>query len=162
MVLDQLQNTDNSRSKRKRLGRGTSSGHGKTSGKGHKGQNARSGGGVRPGFEGGQTPFYRLIGKIGFNNINKTWYDIVNLDTLEKLNLKVITPEILYKKKIVTKGSLVKILAEGTLTKAIYVKAHKFSAAAIKAIEEKNGKIEIIEIKIAKSNKKNNEKLEVI
>lgn len=144
MKLHQLNYTENSRSSKKRLGRGTSSGHGKTSGKGHKGQNARSGGGVRLGFEGGQTPLYRRLPKVGFTNINETKYDIVNLDILETLNLKVITPEILAKNKIVNKRSLVKILAKGKISKALEIKAHKFSKAAVSAIEKAGGKVEVI------------------
>lgn len=144
MKLHQLNYTENSRSSKKRLGRGTSSGHGKTSGKGHKGQNARSGGGVRLGFEGGQTPLYRRLPKVGFTNINEIKYDIVNLDILETLNLKVITPEVLAKNKIVNKRSLVKILAKGKISKALEIKAHKFSKAAVSAIEKAGGKVEVI------------------
>lgn len=144
MKLHQLNYTENSRSSKKRLGRGTSSGHGKTSGKGHKGQNARSGGGVRLGFEGGQTPLYRRLPKVGFTNINEVKYDIVNLDILETLNLKVINPEVLAKNKIVNKRSLVKILAKGKISKALEIKAHKFSKAAVSAIEKAGGKVEVI------------------
>lgn len=132
---------------KKRLGRGTSSGHGKTSGKGHKGQNARSGGGVRIGFEGGQTPLFRRIAKRGFSNaMFKTEYAVINLSDLNKFeNGAVITPELL-KEMGILKNQLdgVKVLGNGTLEKKLTVRANKFSNVAKEQIEAKGGKVEVI------------------
>ncbi len=132
---------------RKRVGRGTSSGTGKTSGKGHKGQNARSGGGVRPGFEGGQLPLYRRLPKRGFSNARfKTEYAVINLSDLNKFEKdSVITPELLKEMGIV-KNQLngIKVLGQGTLEKKLIVKAHKFSETAKEAIEKNGGKAEVI------------------
>jgi large subunit ribosomal protein L15 len=127
----------------KRLGRGKGSGLGQTSGKGHKGQLARSGGVSRRGFEGGQTPLIRRLPKFGFNNAKfETVYEVVNLVQLDKLS-GTVTPESLREAGIVH-GDLVKILASGKLTKALTVKANKFSEAAKKAIEAAGGKVEVI------------------
>ncbi|MCM1043101.1 MAG: 50S ribosomal protein L15 [Corallococcus sp.] len=132
----------------KRLGRGIGSGLGKTSGKGHKGQWARSGGGVRPGFEGGQTPLARRIPKRGFNNKNfAITYDVVNLTALNGFeNGTVVTPELLKEKGIVNSKSNggLKVLANGTLTKKLTVKANKFSATAKEAIEKAGGTTEVL------------------
>ena len=132
---------------KKRLGRGTSSGHGKTSGKGHKGQNARSGGGVRIGFEGGQTPLFRRIAKRGFSNaMFKTEYAVINLSDLNKFeDGAVVTPELL-KEMGILKNQLdgVKILGEGKLEKKLTVRANKFSNVAKREIEAKGGKAEVI------------------
>ena len=132
---------------RKIVGRGTSSGHGKTSGKGHKGQNARSGGGVRPGFEGGQLPLYRRIPKRGFSNAKfKVEYAVINLSDLNKFeNDSVITPELLKEMGIV-KNQLdgIKVLGNGTLEKKLTVKANRFSASALEQIEKLGGKAEVI------------------
>ncbi len=131
----------------KRVGRGPGSGTGKTSGHGHKGQNARSGGGVRLGFEGGQTPLFRRIGKRGFTNARfKTEYAVINLSDLNKFeNDAVITPELL-KEMGILKNQLdgVKVLGKGTLEKKLVVKAHKFSAKAKEQIEALGGKAEVI------------------
>ena len=128
----------------KRLGRGTGSGLGKTSGKGHKGQWARSGGGVRPGFEGGQTPLVRRLPKRGFNNKFAVKYDIVNLDALNVFEEgTVVTPELLADLRIVKCG--LKVLGNGELTKKLTVKADKFSASAKAAIEAAGGVAEVIE-----------------
>ena len=131
----------------KRLGRGIGSGLGKTSGKGHKGQWARSGGGVRPGFEGGQTPLARRLPKRGFNNKFAVKYDIVNLDALNVFEEgTVVTPELLAETRIVTsKNNGVKVLGNGQLTKKLTVKADKFSASAKAAIEAAGGVAEVIE-----------------
>lgn len=131
----------------KRLGRGIGSGLGKTSGKGHKGQWARSGGGVRPGFEGGQTPIARRLPKRGFNNKFAVKYDIVNLDALNIFEEgTVVTPELLADLRIVTnKNNGVKVLGNGQLTKKLTVKADKFSASAKAAIEAAGGVAEVIE-----------------
>lgn len=146
MNLHELKPATGARKSRKRLGRGIGSGFGKTSGKGHKGQNARSGGGTRLGFEGGQTPLFQRLPKRGFTNINRKEYAVVNLD---KLNLfdegTEVTPELLLETGVVSKAkSGIKILGNGELTKKITVKAHKFSAAAKEAIENAGGQTEVI------------------
>lgn len=132
----------------KRLGRGIGSGLGKTSGKGHKGQWARSGGGVRPGFEGGQTPLARRLPKRGFNNKFAIDYDIVNVESLNVFeDGTVVTPELLAENGIVTvkNNGGVKVLGNGQLTKKLTVKADKFSASAKAAIEAAGGVAEVIE-----------------
>ena len=131
----------------KRLGRGTSSGTGKTSGKGHKGQNARSGGGVRPGFEGGQLPLFRRLPKRGFSNAKfKVRYAVINLSDLNKFDDgAIVTPEILKEMGLI-KNSLdgIKVLGNGTLEKKLNVKANKFSEVAKEQIEKLGGKAEVI------------------
>ncbi|PLT35318.1 50S ribosomal protein L15 [Bacillus sp. V5-8f] len=146
MKLHELKAAEGSRKERKRLGRGIGSGTGKTAGKGHKGQNARSGGGVRPGFEGGQTPLFRRLPKRGFSNINRKEYAIVNLDTLNRFEDGTeVTPELLVETGIVSNEKAgVKILAKGKVEKKLTVKAHKFSATAVEAIEAAGGKTEVI------------------
>lgn len=146
MKLHELKPNEGSRKSRKRLGRGMASGHGKTSGKGHKGQNARSGGGVRPGFEGGQTPLFQRLPKRGFTNINRKEYSIVNLNKLNQFeDGSEITPEVLLEKGIIRKSnSSVKVLGNGTVDKKFTVKAHKFSSAAQEAIEAAGGTVEVI------------------
>lgn len=147
MKLHELSYTKGARKEGFRKGRGIGSGNGKTSGKGHKGQNARSGGGVRPGFEGGQTPLYRRIPKRGFNNIFRTEYAVVNLDTLNRFkDGDTVAMEHLIEAKIVKQapnGGL-KILANGKLERKLTVKANKFSATAQKAIEAAGGKVELV------------------
>ncbi len=132
---------------RKRLGRGSSSGTGKTSGKGHKGQNARSGGGVRVGFEGGQLPLFRRVPKKGFSNARfKTRYATINLSDLNQFDEgTTISPELL-KEMGILKNQLdgVKILGNGSLEKKLTVRAHKFSQTAQQKIEVAGGKIEVI------------------
>lgn len=146
MKLHELQANEGTRTKRKRLGRGIASGHGKTSGKGHKGQNARTGGGTRLGFEGGQTPLFQRLPKRGFSNINRKEYAVVNLDTLNRFDDNTdITPELLIESGIIkNEKSGIKVLAKGTLDKKINVKAHKFSNTAKEAIEATGGKAEVI------------------
>ncbi|AUS07649.1 50S ribosomal protein L15 [Laceyella sacchari] len=146
MKLHELKPAQGSRHKKKRLGRGISAGQGKTAGKGHKGQNARSGGGVRPGFEGGQNPIYRRLPKRGFTNPNRVEYAIVNLDTLNRFEEgTVVTPELLVQEGVVKnlKDGL-KILGNGELSKKLTVKAHKFSASAIEKINAVGGATEVI------------------
>lgn len=146
MKLHELKPNPGTRKERKRVGRGMASGHGKTSGRGHKGQKARSGGGVRLGFEGGQTPLFQRLPKRGFTNINRKEYAIVNLETLNRFADETeVTPELLIKEGIVRNKNLdVKILGNGTLEKKLHVKAHKFSTAAKEAIEAAGGKTEVI------------------
>ncbi len=143
-LLSGLKIKHGSRSAPKRLGRGEGSGLGSTAGKGHKGQLARTGGKVRRGFEGGQTPLHRRLPKFGFNNKDfTTKYHVVNLSQLDKLKGE-ITPESLRSIKLVRGQGLIKILGNGKLSKALTVKAHKFSETAQKAIEQAGGKTEVI------------------
>jgi large subunit ribosomal protein L15 len=146
MFLHLLKPVKGSRKTIKRLGRGPGSGNGKTSGKGHKGQLARSGGGTRIGFEGGQTPFFQRIPKRGFSNINQKKYSLVNLKDLEIFNNDtIVNKELLFQKKIIKKKSLfIKILAKGQLTKKLIIQASKFSSKAKLIIEKNGGKTEII------------------
>ena len=135
----------NVRVKRKRLGRGIGSGLGKTSGKGHKGQKARSGGGVRRGFEGGQTPLYRRLPKRGFTNIHAKKYTEVTLTMLNKATTEEVTAESLIKDNIISKANDgIVILATGKLDKKLTVKAVRFTKAAIEKIEALGGKAEVI------------------
>ena len=148
MRLGELSPAMGATTAKKRLGRGIGSGLGKTSGKGHKGQWARSGGGVRPGFEGGQMPLIRRIPKRGFNNHFKKVYSIVNLSVLEGLEANsVVDMQMLNEKGLikVLKGSVgLKVLGNGTLSKALTVKAASFSASAKEAIEKAGGTAEQI------------------
>ena len=148
MRIDTLQPAEGAVKESKRLGRGIGSGLGKTSGKGHKGQWARSGGGVRPGFEGGQMPLIRRIPKRGFNNHFKKVYAIVNLDVLNTLEANtVVDYDFLYANgliKVVKNPYGLKVLGDGELTVALTVKASKFSASAKEAIENAGGSIEVI------------------
>lgn len=132
-------------SKRNRVGRGIGSGNGKTAGKGHKGQKARTGGKIRRGFEGGQTPLYRRIPKRGFNNIFSIEYATVNVSDLERFeNGTVVNMELLLNEGIVRKPFAgLKVLGNGTLTKKLTVEAKKFSIAAKEKIEAVGGKIEV-------------------
>ncbi|KXH80808.1 50S ribosomal protein L15 [Sporosarcina sp. HYO08] len=146
MKLHEMKPAEGARKVRKRIGRGIGSGWGKTSGKGHKGQNARSGGGVRLGFEGGQIPLFQRLPKRGFTNINRKEFAIVNLDTLNRFEEGTeVTPELLIETGIVSNAkSGIKILGNGTLDKKITVKAHKFSASAKEAIEKAGGQTEVV------------------
>ena len=147
MKLHELRPNEGAFQTKKRVGRGVGSGLGKTSGKGHKGQNARSGGGVRPGFEGGQLPLFRRLPKRGFSNaMFKTEYATINVSDLEKFeDGAVVTPELLKEMGILKKQLAgVKVLGNGTLTKKLTVKATKFSKSAIEKIEAIGGKAEVI------------------
>lgn len=146
MKLHELKPAEGSRSSRKRIGRGIGSGTGKTAGKGHKGQKARSGGGVRPGFEGGQNPLFRRLPKRGFTNINRKDYTVVNLDVLNRFEEGTeITPALLIETGVVSKErSGIKILGNGSLDKKLSVRAHKFSASAKEAIEAAGGQTEVL------------------
>jgi large subunit ribosomal protein L15 len=146
MKLHELKPAEGSRQERKRLGRGIGSGQGKTAGKGHKGQNARSGGGVRLGFEGGQTPLFRRLPKRGFTNINRKEFAVVNLDALNRFEDGTeVTPELLIEAGIVkSEKAGIKVLAKGNVEKKLTVKAHKFSSAAKEAIEAAGGQTEVL------------------
>lgn len=146
MKLHELHPAEGSVASQKRLGRGAGSGLGKTSGKGHKGAKARSGGGKRPGFEGGQMPLYRRVPKRGFNNVFGTEYATVNVERLECFeDGAVVDAAALLEKKIIRKElDGVKILGSGELTKKLTVKAAKFSACAKEKIEAVGGKAEVI------------------
>lgn len=144
MKLNELKPAAGSRSKRLRKGRGLSSSHGFTSGRGTKGQKAH--GKTRLGFEGGQMPLYRQIPKRGFTNINRKEYAIVNLSTLDRFEDGTeVTPQLLMESGIVKNlKSGVKVLGNGKLTKKLTVKANKFSASAVSAIEAAGGKTEVM------------------
>ena len=145
MKLHELSPAEGSAVKAWRVGRGTGSGNGKTAGKGHKGQNARSGGGVRPGFEGGQIPLYRKLPKRGFHNKFAKTYSIVNVDVFNKFeDGAVVDLASLMENKIVRKANDgLKVLGNGEITKKITVKAAVFSATAKEKIEAAGGKIEV-------------------
>ncbi|MFS0644922.1 50S ribosomal protein L15 [Siminovitchia sp. 179-K 8D1 HS] len=146
MKLHELKPAQGARKARSRVGRGIGSGNGKTAGRGHKGQNARSGGGVRPGFEGGQMPLFQRLPKRGFTNINRKEYAIVNLDALNRFEDGTeVTPELLIETGVVSnEKSGIKILAKGNIEKKLTVKANKFSSAAKEAIEAAGGTAEVI------------------
>jgi len=145
MRLKDLKPAPGSNKKRKRVGRGDGSGHGKTSCRGHKGQGARSGGNGQPGFEGGQMPLQRRLPKRGFHNIFRVQMAVVNLNQLESLAGGEITPENLAQHGLIGgKNRRVKILGEGSLSKALTVRAHGFSATAKRKIEAAGGKAELI------------------
>lgn len=146
MKLERMKAPSGANKRTKRVGRGTGSGHGKTSTRGHKGQKSRSGGGVRPGFEGGQMPLQRRIPKRGFTNIFKKDYAIVNIKSLNIFDEGTeVTPELLKETgliKAVKDG--VKILGDGELDKKLTVKAHKISKQAEEKITAKGGRVEVI------------------
>lgn len=146
MKLHELQPAEGSRKKRNRVGRGQGSGNGKTAGRGSKGQKARSGGGVRLGFEGGQTPLFRRIPKRGFQNINRKEYAVVNLETLNRFeDGQEVTAAVLVEAGIVkNEKDGIKVLANGKLERKLTVKANKFSQAAKEAIEAAGGTVEVI------------------
>ena len=146
MKLHELHYTDGARKERKRVGRGTSSGHGKTSGRGQKGQGARSGGGKKPVFEGGQTPLFMRIPKRVFNNHTRKEYAIVNVEDLNKFEANSVVDFEALKDAGLVKKELdgLKILGNGELTVALTVKANKFSKSAASAIEAAGGKTEVI------------------
>ena len=146
MKLHELSPAAGSTKEAYRKGRGPGSGNGKTAGRGHKGQNARSGGGVRPGFEGGQLPLYRRLPKRGFKNKFAKEYTIVNIETLDQFdNGTVVDSELLLKEGVISKlNDGLKILGNGELTKNLTVKANIFSATAKEKIEAAGGKAEVI------------------
>lgn len=147
MKLHELKPVEGARQgDRKRLGRGQGSGQGKTAGKGHKGQNARTGGGVALGFEGGQTPLYRRIPKRGFTNYTRKEYAVVNVESLNRFDEGTeVTPTLLIESGLVKKElNGIKILGVGALEKKLSVKAHKFSKSALALIEQAGGKAEVL------------------
>ena len=145
MNLSNLKAPRKANENKKRVGRGMGSGMGKTSTRGHKGQGSRSGSSLMRGFEGGQMPLHRRLPKRGFTNIFKTEYEVVNLDRLAGLSATEITPEVLRKAGVVTsKNTLVKVLGQGELSKALTVHAHKFSKSAQEKIEKAGGKIVVV------------------
>ena len=147
MKLNSLYPNEGATKSRKRVGRGPGSGLGKTSGKGHKGQNARSGGGVRPVFEGGQTPLYRRLPKRGFNNARfETVYAVINVSDLNRFENGTVVSPALLKEVGLVKNQLdgIKVLGNGELTKKLTIQAHKFSKTAIEKIEKSGSKIEVM------------------
>ncbi|MDO8282220.1 MAG: 50S ribosomal protein L15 [Thermodesulfovibrionia bacterium] len=145
MRLSDLAPVPGSTKKRKRVGRGPGSGHGKTSCRGHKGQKARTGGGTRPGFEGGQMPLQRRTPKRGFTNIFQEQFSVVNVGALNDITETPITPEVLVEKGLIKNiANPVKILGSGELTNSINVKAHAFSASAKEKIAKAKGNAETI------------------
>ncbi|MFZ5597007.1 MAG: 50S ribosomal protein L15 [Bacillota bacterium] len=145
--LSDLRPNPGSRKKPNRKGQGIGSGNGKTAGRGHKGQKARSGGGVRPGFEGGQMPLQRRMPKRGFTNAVFTKHIVaINLDLLNRFEAgTVVTPELLLENRVIRKiGDGVKILGNGNIEKALTIKAHAFSKSAVEKIEASGGKAEVI------------------
>ena len=146
MKLHELKPVEGARNKSNRVGRGMSSGNGKTSGRGHDGQKSRSGGKIGLTFEGGQLPLFRSIPKRGFTNINRKDYAIVNVTALNRFdNGTEVTPELLIESGIVkNEKSGIKILGNGNLEKKLTIKAHKFSSSAVEAIEQQGGTHEVI------------------
>ena len=146
MKLNELEHAVGAKTNSYRKGRGVGSGNGKNAGSGNKGQKSRSGGGVRPGFEGGQNPLFRRLPKFGFHNGSRKEYAIVNLAQLNRFEDGVtVSPELLIESGLVKKElDGVKILGNGELTKKLTVKAHKFSKSAKEAIEKAGGNVEVI------------------
>ncbi len=146
MKLHELKPAPGSRKSRKRVGRGIAAGQGKTAGRGTKGQKARAGGGVRPGFEGGQNPLYRRLPKRGFTNPNRKEYAVINVEDLNRFEEgTVVTPELLKEKGVVKnlKDGL-KVLGDGDLKVKLTVKAHKFSRTAEEKIAAAGGATEVL------------------
>jgi len=146
MKIHELAPVKSSRKNKKRVGRGPGSGHGKTSCRGHKGQKSRSGGNIPPGFEGGQMPLHRRLPKRGFRNIFKEEYSIININDLNRFpeNSEVDVERLKSEGLVKQKAELVKLLGDGELEKPVIVKVHKVSESAIKKVEEKGGRVEII------------------
>lgn len=146
MKLNELKSPPGANKRIKRVGRGTGSGHGKTSTRGHKGQKARSGSGIRPGFEGGQMPLQRRIPKRGFNNIFKKEYAIVNIRDLNVFDDGTeVTPFVLWEEGIINSiKDGVKILGDGELEKKLFIQTHKISKQAEEKVLALGGKVEVI------------------
>jgi large subunit ribosomal protein L15 len=146
LTLSNLSPQKGSTKNKKRVGRGPGSGHGKTAGRGHKGFKARSGSGIKPGFEGGQMPLYRRLPKRGFTNIFAKQYSLISLSQLDKFETGTeITSDLLAEGGLVSNGSAVKVLANGKITKAVTVRVEKISAQARAAIEAAGGKVLLME-----------------
>lgn len=145
-MLHELKPVSGSRTKRKRIGRGIGSGFGKTAGKGHKGQRARSGNQPRPGFEGGQIPFFQRIPKRGFNSPNRVENAVVNVEDLNVFKEgTTVTPHLLVEQGLIRNvNQTIKILGNGTLEQKLVVQAHKFSKSAQSLIEQVGGTVEVI------------------
>lgn len=146
MKLNELRSPKGARKRKKIVGRGPGSGHGKTACKGHKGQLARSGGSTTPGFEGGQMPLQRIIPKRGFHNPFRTVYQVVNLGLIDKYfnTGEVVTPESLKEKGLIKRRGDVKILCDGELQKPLVIRANKFSKSAEEKIKQVGGSSEVI------------------
>lgn len=148
MKLHELSPAPGSKKKAYRVGRGAGSGNGKTAGKGHKGQKARSGGGVRPGFEGGQMPLQRRVPKFGFKNINRVAYKAINVSMLQALaerdNLEKIDRDILIAAGLLNKNELLKVLGDGSISAKLEITANAFSKSAIAAIEAAGGSVVVL------------------
>ena len=144
MRLNELKPSPGSRHRKKRIGRGIGSGHGKTSGRGHKGQKARAGGTLRPGFEGGQTPLFRRIPKRGFSKPVKNGYVIINLADLKGIEGDITLEYFIKKGLLKDQKERIKILGEGDIEKPVTIQAHAFSKAAKEKIEKTGGKAVII------------------
>ena len=146
MNLNELKYNEGSRTSKRRICRGLGSGLGKNGGSGNKGQKSRSGGGVRPGFEGGQNPIYRRLPKRGFTNFTRVEYDVVNVRDLNKFeNETVVTPTLLVEKGLIPSSyNNVKILGDGELNVKLTVKANKFSKSAEEAIKNAGGTVEVL------------------
>ncbi len=148
MKLHELRPPKGAKKRKKRVGRGTGSGWGKTAGRGHKGQKARSGGTIHPAFEGGQIPLQRRLPKRGFTNFGRKEYAILNVEALNRFETGTeVTPEFLVDQGLIPKRGVagVKILGDGEITKSLTVRAHKFSASATAKITAAGGKVEVIE-----------------
>lgn len=146
LTLSNLSPQKGSTKNKKRVGRGPGSGHGKTAGRGHKGFKARSGSGIKPGFEGGQMPLYRRLPKRGFTNIFAKEFSLISLSQLDKFEAGTeISSQLLAESGLIGKGSAVKILANGKITKAVTVRVEKISAQAKMAIEAAGGQVLSIE-----------------
>ncbi len=155
-MLDKLKPPAGSRKRRKIIGRGRGSGHGKTSGRGHKGSWARASGGVRQGYEGGQTPLIRRVPKRGFTFTPTAKFEIVSIENLNRCQAgAIVTPEALYDKRLVRKkDAAIKILGDGELKHAVTVKAHAFSRSAAEKIQKAGGKTETFSVAPAATAKK--------
>ena len=147
MKLHELKPQAGSRIRGKRVGRGIGSGHGKTATRGHKGIKARSGGGKRPGFEGGQMPLTRRVPKRGFTNVFRKDWVAINLRDLDRLEgVQDVTPQVLAQAGLVRgAGVRIKVLAEGTLARPLYVQAHRFSESAVAKIQAAGGRAEVLD-----------------
>jgi large subunit ribosomal protein L15 len=145
MILEELKPPQGARKKRKRVGRGVGSGHGKTSCRGHKGQKARTGGSIKAGFEGGQMPLQRRLPKRGFRPLFKKQYSIIHLKDLNRFPKDtVVEPELLLQSGLLKKGEMVKLLSDGELQHSLVIRVHHASKAALEKVEKVSGRVEVI------------------